>query len=150
LREVETVLVCGLGAFGQAVIARLLPFGVPLRLIDLSPPDWRYPEFQQALQGRLTIGDMRKPHVLRLAGADRARAVLLLSSDGGTNIEAALQVRLLNEGAEVVIRSTSELDSLGSLLQLRLPHVAVVNPLQLSAGALGRRCGLATSWPASR
>lgn len=132
----ETVLVCGLGAFGQAVIARLLPFGVPLRLIDLSPPDWRYPEFQQALQGRLTIGDMRKPHVLRLAGADRARAVLLLSSDGGTNIEAALQVRLLNEGAEVVIRSTSELDSLGSLLQLRLPHVAVVNPLQLSAGAL--------------
>ena len=32
----ETVLVCGVGAFGQAVIARLLPFWVPLRLIDLS------------------------------------------------------------------------------------------------------------------
>jgi voltage-gated potassium channel Kch len=33
------VLVCGLGAFGQAVIGRLLPFGIPLRLLDLAPPD---------------------------------------------------------------------------------------------------------------
>jgi Trk K+ transport system NAD-binding subunit len=130
------VLVCGLGAFGQAVVCRLLPFAIPLRLIDQREPDWRTPELRQTLHQVLTLGDMRRPHVLRSAGADQARAVLLLSSDGGTNIEAALQVRLLNETAEIVIRASDDLESLGSLLQQRLPRLTVVNPLQLSVGAL--------------
>jgi hypothetical protein len=130
------VLVCGLGAFGQAVVCRLLPFAIPLRLIDQREPDWRTPELRQSLHQVLTLGDMRRPHVLRSAGADQARAVLLLSSDGGANIEAALQVRLLNETAEIVIRASDDLESLGSLLQQRLPRLTVVNPLQLSVGAL--------------
>lgn len=130
------MLVCGLGAFGQAVLNRLLPFGVPLRLLDLTTPDWRTPGLEEALLPLLTLGDMRKPHVLRLAGAERARSVLLLCSDSGINVEAALQVRLLNATAEIVIRSGSDLDGLGSLLEQRLPGLAVVNPLALSAGAL--------------
>jgi Trk K+ transport system NAD-binding subunit len=81
---------------------------------------------------------MRKPHALRQAEAERARAVLLLSSDSGVNVEAALQVRLLNPVAEIVIRSSSDLDELGTLLERRLPGFAVVNPLQLSAGALAQ------------
>lgn len=130
------VLLCGLGAFGQAVAARLLPSGLPLRVLDHRPPDWRTPQLQESLEPLLSLGDMRKPHVLRLAGVERARAVLLLSADSGANLEAALQVRLLNESAAIVVRSTGELDSLGSLLQQRLPSLVVVNPLQLSAGAL--------------
>ncbi|MEB3167350.1 MAG: NAD-binding protein [Synechococcaceae cyanobacterium] len=130
------VLVCGVGAFGQAVLSRLQSFAVNLQLIDLVQPDWRNLELQQELQGSLTLGDMRKPHVLRQAGAGHARAVLLLSSDGGTNIEAALQVRLLNSTADIVIRSSRGLNSLGNLLQQRLPKLAVVDPLELSAGAL--------------
>lgn len=130
------VLVCGVGAFGQAVLSRLRSFAVSLRLIDLVQPDWRNPELQQELQGSLTLGDMRRPHILRQAGAEHARAVLLLSSDGGTNIEAALQVRLLNNTADIVIRSSRGLSSLGNLLQQRLPRLAVVDPLELSAGAL--------------
>ncbi|MFM7393323.1 MAG: NAD-binding protein [Cyanobium sp.] len=89
-----------------------------------------------ALQQRLILGDMRRPHVLRQAGVEGARSVLLLSSDSGSNIEAALQVRLLNTTAEIVIRSGSDLQQLGSLLEQRLPGLMVVNPLQLSAGAL--------------
>lgn len=112
------ILVCGLGAFGQAVLCRLLPFDVAVRVLDLRPPDWR------------------TPHVLRQAGVERARSVLLLSSDSGSNIDAALQVRLLNPAAEIVIRSGSDLQQLGSLLEQRLPGLVVVNPLQLSAGAL--------------
>jgi Trk K+ transport system NAD-binding subunit len=135
-QEEAPVLVCGLGLFGQAVLARLRPFGVPLRLLDRCVPDWGSPGLEAALSQCLTLGDMRKPHVLRQAQVERARAVLLLSSDSGVNIEAALQVRLLNPDAEIVIRSSSDLDRLGSLLEQRLPGLAVVNPLQLSAGAL--------------
>ncbi len=134
--DASPILVCGLGAFGQAVLCRLLPFHVALRVLDLRLPDWRTPGLQEALQSRLTLGDMRRPHVLRQAGVEQARSVLLLSSDSGSNIEAALQVRLLNPTAEIVIRSGSDLQQLGSLLEQRLPGLVVVNPLQLSAGAL--------------
>jgi hypothetical protein len=56
---------------------------------------------------------MRLAHVLRQAGAERASAVLLLSADSTVNFEAALQVRLLNPTAEIVVRSTSRLADLG-------------------------------------
>jgi len=118
------------------VIGRLLPFGIPPRLLDLAPPDWRKPDWAETLQPHLTLGDMRRPHALRRAGVAEARSVLLLSSDSGINVEAALQVRLLNAEAEIVIRSNSHLESLGSLLEQRLPKLAVVNPQLLSAGGL--------------
>lgn len=130
------MLVCGLGAFGQGVLARLLPFAIPLRLLDLHPPDWRLPSLEQALADAVVLGDMRRPRVLRQAGAEQARAVLLLGSDSTANFEAALQVRLLNPEAEIVVRSSSDLDHLGSLLEQRLPGLTVVDPVQLTAGAL--------------
>ena len=132
------MLVCGLGAFGQGVLARLLPFAIPLRLLDLHPPDWRLPSLEQALADAVVLGDMRRPRVLRQAGAEQARAVLLLGSDSTANFEAALQVRLLNPEAEIVVRSSSDLDHLGSLLQQRLPGLTVVDPVQLTAGATSR------------
>ncbi|MEY4808916.1 MAG: hypothetical protein RLZZ206_3305 [Cyanobacteriota bacterium] len=76
---------------------------------------------------------MRLAHVLRQAGAERASAVLLLSGDSTINFEAALQVRLLNPSAEIVVRSTSRLADLCTLLEHRLPGVGVVDPLLLCA-----------------
>ena len=130
------MVVCGLGAFGQAVLGRLMPFAIPLRLLALAPPDWRSPALHQAFSAAVQFGDMRRPHVLRQAGVDQARAVLLLGSDSSTNFEAALQVRLLNPQAEIVVRSSSDFDHLGSLLERRLPGLTVVDPVQLTAGAL--------------
>jgi hypothetical protein len=130
------VLVCGLGSLGQACLQRLLSFNVPLACVDLEPPRWRDPSLEQRLQGCLTLGDMRLPHVLRQAGAPAARAVLLLSSESSINLEAALQVRLLNPQADIVVRSGSRQADLGALLEERLPGVAVVDPVLLCAEAI--------------
>ena len=130
------VLVCGLGSLGQACLQRLLSFNVPLACVDLEPPQWRDPSLEQRLRGCLTLGDMRLPHVLRRAGVPGARAVLLLSSESSINLEAALQVRLLNPRAEIVVRSSSRQADLGVLLEERLPGVAVVDPVLLCAEAI--------------
>ena len=130
---ISPVLVCGLGALGQACLQRLLAFELPLHGLDLRQPNWRDPLLNARLSGVLTLGDMRLAHVLRQAGAERASAVLLLSSDSTVNFEAALQVRLLNPTAEIVVRSSSRLADLGALLEQRLPGVAVVDPMLLCA-----------------
>ncbi len=133
---ISPVLVCGLGALGQACLQRLLAFELPLHGLDLRQPNWRDPLLNARLSGVLTLGDMRLAHVLRQAGAERASAVLLLSSDSTVNFEAALQVRLLNPTAEIVVRSSSRLADLGALLEQRLPGVAVVDPMLLCAEAI--------------
>ncbi len=130
------MLICGLGSLGQACLLRLLPFDVPLRCLDRERPDWRDPRLEERFGASLVLGDMRLPHVLSQAGVETARAVLLLSTESTVNVEAALQVRLLNPSADLVVRSSGQLASLGALLEERLPGVAVVDPLLLTAGAV--------------
>jgi Trk K+ transport system NAD-binding subunit len=130
-----SVLICGLGALGQACLERLLRFDVPLAAVDLLQPQWRRAE----LAGHISLlvqGDMRKAQVLEKAGIRKCRSVLLLSADSQVNLEAALMVRLLNPDADVVVRSSSGEQAIGQLLEQRLPKVAVVDPLVLTAGAI--------------
>jgi Trk K+ transport system NAD-binding subunit len=130
------VLICGLGSLGQACLLRLLPFDVTLQCLDRRRPDWRDPRLEERFAATVVLGDMRLPHVLTQAGVQNARAVLLLSSESTVNVEAALQVRLLNPSAELVVRSSGQQASFGALLEERLPGVAVVDPLLLTAGAI--------------
>jgi len=130
------VLVCGLGAMGQACLQRLSRFDVPLRTLDLQRPSWRDPDLEQRLDADVVLGDMRLPHVLRAAGADQARSVLLLSSLSTVNFEAALQVRLLNPQAQIVVRSSSQQADFAALLEDKLPGIAVMDPVMLTAEAI--------------
>ena len=130
-----SVLICGLGALGQACLERLLPFDVSLRAVDVHPPHWRREELAQRIQ-LLVQGDMRQAQVLERAGIRQCRAVLLLSADSQVNLEAALLVRVLNPDADVVVRSSSGQAALGQLLEQRLPNIAVVDPVVLTAGAV--------------
>lgn len=132
----DGLLICGLGALGQACLERLQGFGVPLTGLDLHPPQWRSPELQRDVEGRIVLGDMRQAAVLQRAGVERCRAVLLLSQDSQVNLEAALQVRLLNPDADLVVRASGQEQGLGQLLEQRLPKLAVVNPLMLTVAAL--------------
>lgn len=107
-----SVLICGLGALGQACLERLLRFDVPLAAVDLLQPQWRRAELAEHVR-LLVQGDMRKAQVLEKAGVRQCRSVLLLSADSQVNLEAALMVRLLNPDADVVVRSSSGEQAIG-------------------------------------
>jgi Trk K+ transport system NAD-binding subunit len=127
------IVVCGLGGLGQACVRTLLYFNAPLRCLDLTPPLWIQDDALRAVAAGLVIGDMRQPESLLQAGVRDARAVLLLSSDSGVNLEAALQVRLLNGTTRVVVRSNGS-RGLERHLRERLPGVVMVDPELLTAG----------------
>ncbi|NDC35180.1 MAG: hypothetical protein EBZ51_07295 [Synechococcaceae bacterium WB9_2_112] len=130
------ILICGLGKLGQACLRRLRRFDVPLLAMDRHAPDWREPDLEQCLSAPVVVGDMRRPHHLGQAGVHGARAVLLLSSESTVNLEAALQVRLLNPNAQIVVRASGEQRQLGDLLEQRLSGVTVVDPQNLMRWAL--------------
>ena len=132
------ILICGIGSLGQICLERLRHFDVPLICIDRDPPVWRSDQLEQAVAGQLVIGDMRRPEILERAQVRLARSVLLLSSNSTVNLEAALQVRILNPDTTIVVRSSSQQASLNTLLQSRLPKLTVVDPLLLCAGAIAQ------------
>lgn len=132
----DHVLVCGLGALGQACLLRLVECGVPCTGLDRHQPLWRDPDLEAAMEGRVVVGDMRHPPVLLAGGATTCRAVLLLSSDSAVNVEAALQMRLLSSTARVVVRSSGNSAPLALELERRLPQIALVDPLLLCVEAV--------------
>ena len=127
------ILICGLGGLGQACLRTLMGFDAEIHCIDQHKPRWVDGVLAERYRRQLTIGDMRSPQTLRLGRAGDARAVLLLSHDSGVNLEAALQVRLLNPRAQLVVRTNSS-RSLERQLQQRLPGLATVDPSLLTAG----------------
>ena len=128
-----TVLVCGLGGLGQSCLRSLLALRLPVRCLDLHPPRWDDAGLAAALDSTVTVGDMRYPEVLQRAGVASARAVLLLTADAATNLEAALQVRRLNPTAQLVVRCATR-RRLREQLEQRIPGLAFCDPHDLTAG----------------
>ena len=126
----QLVVVCGLGGLGHACLRTLRHFDVPLNCLDLAPLPMG---MDMGKDEQWVVGDMRNPDALQQAGVSQARAVLLLSSNSGVNLEASLQVRLLNPAARVVVRSNGS-GSLERHLRERLPGLVLVDPELLTAG----------------
>lgn len=119
----QPVILCGLGKVGWRVLDYLRVAGITVVAVDsrCRPDDPRLGSV------RLVHGDYRQPEVLRQAGIEHARGVLILSSDDLVNISAVLMVRHLNPNVRVVVRLFNQ------NLILRLGKaVANVTPLSTS------------------
>ena len=129
----ECAIVCGLGSLGQHCITVLKGFGISTIGIDLERPhQWEMPELPNALDGTV-IGDCREPNVLTDAGIDFCRAVLIVTSDEGINIETALTARRLNPDVRIVVRSVQ--DNLNTLLEETLGNFIAFEPTRLTASS---------------
>ncbi|MEN9221782.1 MAG: NAD-binding protein [Thermostichus sp. BF3_bins_97] len=92
------ILVCGYNDLVELTLQALEAFGQRAVVVDPNPlPDpkkrWRH------LQG-----DPRQPEVLRRAGIERVKGVLLLQDNDQANFELALLIRDLNPQARIISR----------------------------------------------
>jgi Trk K+ transport system NAD-binding subunit len=127
-------LVCGLGSLGQHCVMILREFGVQVGAIEQVQPEiWDIPEVQQQLE-HLWVGDCRQAEILKQAGIERCRAILLVTSDDQVNIETAFAARLLNPQVRLVVRSAKQ--NLNDLLEQQLGNFVAFEPTQLSTHAL--------------
>jgi len=101
-RTREHVVVCGLGAVGLRVAERVLAAGLPVVAVQLAEDPLLLSARRQGIS--IVLGDARFPSTLREAQAQRARAIMLVTRDDLTNLEAGLMVRREFPKARVVMR----------------------------------------------
>jgi monovalent cation:proton antiporter-2 (CPA2) family protein len=119
------VIIVGFGRFGQ-IVARVLKLrGYAVTLVDSSPERIR---IARTFGDKVFFGDVRRGDILRIAGADRAKAIFLCADDPDAVRHAAKALRwrfphllifarapdrvgeleLLKAGADIAIRETFE------------------------------------------
>jgi Trk K+ transport system NAD-binding subunit len=97
------VVVVGLGNIGTRVMAQLNDFGVEVVAIDRNP-DARGASLAHRLGVPLIVGDAGLEETLRAASVATCQALVVVSTDDGTNLRAALNARSLDPDLRVVLR----------------------------------------------
>ncbi|MCS6987124.1 MAG: monovalent cation:proton antiporter-2 (CPA2) family protein [Sphingomonadaceae bacterium] len=127
-----TVIVVGYGRFGQIVTQMLHARGVDVVLIDRRPEQI---ELSRRFGWRVWYGDGFRPEVLRAAGADHAR-LLVVTTGGGSWDPALLEpVRLAFPHLRIVVRVH---DRVHALRMLAAGFDLVVRELFHSGIEMGR------------
>jgi Trk K+ transport system NAD-binding subunit len=99
----DHVVVVGLGNVGTRVLHDLVDLGVPVVAIDRNDTA----RGAQAARTRgvpFIVGDASQVETLRAASVDTCRALVIVSTDDVTNLEAAVQARLLKPDLRLVLR----------------------------------------------
>ncbi|MFI2646862.1 NAD-binding protein [Micromonospora fulviviridis] len=97
------VVVVGLGNIGTRVMAQLHDFGVEVVAIDKNP-EARGAPLAHRLGVPLIVGDAGQEETLRAASVDTSQALVVVSTDDGANLRAALNARSLDPDLRVVLR----------------------------------------------
>jgi Trk K+ transport system NAD-binding subunit len=105
LREpiADHVVLVGLGNVGTRVMHDLLDLGVPVVAID-KDEQARGTQSARTRGVPLIFGDASRADTLRAASVQTCRALVVVSTDDVTNLEAALQAQALNPGLRIVLR----------------------------------------------
>jgi voltage-gated potassium channel len=99
------MIVCGMGRMGRLVCARFGDAGIPFVVIDREAD--LLADFRMA-HGLPLHGDATSDVVLRLAGVERARALVTVTASDADNLYITMSGRLLNERLFIVARAEEE------------------------------------------
>ena len=139
--EEHAVIIVGFGDFGSSVGRLLNAAGVGTTVLDL---DSDRVDVLRRLGLRVYYGDAGREELLRSAGAERARLVILCVGDAEVNLALARRIAHLFPHLTILARASGRLAAY-ELLELGVPHVyreSVDSAMRLGADALrllGRR-----------
>ncbi|MDX2228740.1 MAG: NAD-binding protein [Leptolyngbyaceae cyanobacterium bins.349] len=137
LTRVDHFIVCGLGRLGQHCVMSLQSFAlanfeVKVTAIDRQQPgNWEVDHLSDLLAEEMITGDCRQDSVLKQAGIQDCRAILIVTQDENVNIETAIAARRLNPTVRLIVRSGKQ--NLNELLKQRLGNFAAFEPIELPA-----------------
>lgn len=94
-RRNRHVIVAGMGSLGQAVVRELQERGESVVCIELDSANASAAAVRH--HAPVIEGDATQAETLLRAGIDRARAIMVVTSADGVNLEIALRVRTLTE-----------------------------------------------------
>ena len=99
----QHIIVCGYGRVGRAAISTLREDKTALVIIDVDTE-----QVQQAREGGLLVveGDATRDEVLREAGLERAKGLLVSTGDDALNLFVVLSARTMNPSIYIVARSS--------------------------------------------
>ncbi len=133
----DSFIVCGLGSLGQQIVVNLKkfdydPFKVLITAIDQQPiHNWETDNLADQLAAPPVLGDCRRETVLKAAGIERSRAILIVTSNESTNVECAIAARRLNPNIQIILRSSRH--SLNALLARQLGKFVALDATELPA-----------------
>ncbi len=136
-KETDRFIVCGLGSLGQQSVINLKkfdydPFEVSITAIDRRLiEDWEIEDLSGQLAVAPILGDCRREEVLRAAGIEQSRAILIVTSNESTNVECAIAARRLNPNIQIILRSARH--SLNALLARQLGKFVALDATELPA-----------------
>jgi len=127
----DHVILCGYGATGQIVARDLAEQGVSVVVIDKATEMSHLAEED----GHIALqGDVLDPDVLKEAGVERARGVILLLPDEADNLFATMTARELNPDVFLIATHTSDH---ARAKFVRAGADRVVNPFEKSERKIG-------------
>lgn len=130
---------CGLGRLGQHCVLSLKSFAldnfeVKVVAIDRKhPDDWEVDQLPDLLAEEIVTGDCRQDGILKRAGIQHCRAILIVTQDENVNIETAIAARRLNPDVRLIVRSGKH--NLNELLKQKLGNFAAFEPIELPAAS---------------
>ncbi|PZO55550.1 MAG: hypothetical protein DCF15_10255, partial [Phormidesmis priestleyi] len=133
----DKFVVCGLGSLGQQIVINLKkfdydPFEVHITAIDQQPiRNWEIDNLADQLAAEPILGDCRRETVLKAAGIEKSRAILIVTSNESTNVECAIAARRLNPNIQIILRSSRH--SLNTLLARQLGKFVALDATELPA-----------------
>ena len=115
----DHVIIVGYGVNGRNLARVLGRIGIPFIVLEMNPDAVR----AERKRGRpIMYGDATRPEILRLAGIDRARVLVLAISDAGATRSAVDLARRLNRQLHIVVRSRY-VQEMGALLAVGTDEV---------------------------
>lgn len=133
----DRFIICGLGSLGQQCVINLKkfdhdPFEVSITAIDQrQATSWEVNNLPSHLAEPPVIGDCRREDMLRAAGIERSRAILIVTSNESTNVECAIAARRLNPDIQIILRSSRH--GLNTLLKRQLGKFIALDATELPA-----------------